>query len=70
MKGIVMKEDAKRFVEKLKRQAQENPLLTIAVAAMFVTATSKLMEANTQRTYAKAHAKEIDRRVYKSYNQK
>lgn len=58
-----MKENAKRFINNLKKQAEENPLAAIAIAAMFVTATSKLIESNTQRSYAKAHAKEIDRRV-------
>lgn len=66
MKGNVMKEDAKRFWNKLKTQAQENPLATIFIATLVVTATSKLMEANTQRTYARAHAKEIDRRIYQA----
>lgn len=63
MKGNVMKEDAKRFFNKLKAQAQENPLMTIFIGTLVVTATAKLMEANTQRTYARAHEKEIDRRV-------
>ena len=58
-----MKEDAKRFFNRLKQQAQENPLATIFIATLVVTATAKLMEANTQRSYARAHEKEIDRRV-------
>lgn len=55
-----------RFVENLKKQAQENPIVAVGVAAALLTATSKLMEANTQRTYAKAHVKEIDRRIAQS----
>ena len=61
------KDDAKRFYNNLKRQAQENPLAAVAIAAMLITATSKLMDANTQRSYAKTHAKEVDRRIAKSY---
>ena len=55
-----------RFLENLKTQAQENPILAIGVTAALLTATSKLMDANTQRAYAKAHEKEIDRRIAQS----
>jgi len=58
--------DAKRFYNSLKQKAIENPLLALAIGAAVVTATTKLVEANTQRTYAKAHAKEIDRRIAKT----
>ena len=53
----------KNFYEKLKLQAQQNPVLAVAVAVTAVTAVTKLMEANTQRTYAKTHEREINRRV-------
>lgn len=55
-----------RFIENLKAQAQENPVLAIGVAAALLTASSKLIDANTQRTYAKAHTREIDRRIAQS----
>ena len=58
-----MNANIKRFADNLKRQAQENPLLAVAIGAGAVTAVTKLIEANTQRTYAKAHVREIDRRV-------
>jgi hypothetical protein len=52
-----------RFYNNLKRQVEENPILAIAAAAALLTATSKLMDANTARTAAKTHAKEVARRV-------
>lgn len=55
-----------RYLENLKKQAEANPLVAVGVTAALLQAMSKLMEANTQRTYAKAHVKEIDRRVAQS----
>ena len=57
-KGTVMN----KFYENLKRQATENPVYAVVAAAVLITAVSKLMDANTQRSYAKTHAREIDRR--------
>lgn len=62
------KQDVKQFADKLKQQAKENPLAAVMIGAAAVTALSKLIDSNTQRTYAKAHAKEIDRRIAKSYS--
>jgi hypothetical protein len=58
-KGITMK----RFIDNLKRQAEENPVLTMFAAAAVITATTKLMQANTDRAKAQTHAKEVDRRT-------
>lgn len=52
-----------KFWNNLKAQAEANPVATLIAAAMLVTATSKLLEANTQRSYAKTHAREVDRRI-------
>jgi hypothetical protein len=57
-----------KFVQTLKRQAEENPVLVLGVAAALLTATAKLMDANTQRSYAKTHAREVDRRIHKTYS--
>lgn len=57
-----------RFVQNLKRQAEENPIVVIGVSAAFITAVSKLLDSNTKRSYAKANAQEIERRKYKTYN--
>lgn len=60
---MTVKEDAKRFYNRLKIQAQENPLAAIVIATLFITATSKLIDANTSRKNSKAWAKEVDRRA-------
>jgi hypothetical protein len=56
-----------KFVQNLKRQAEENPVVVLAISAAVITATAKLMEANTQRSYARTHAREVERRMYKTY---
>lgn len=61
------KQDVKRFADNLKRQAQENPILALGVGAAVITSVSKLIEANTQRSYARTHEKEVNRRIAKSY---
>lgn len=55
-----------RFINNLKRQAEENPIVMLGVAAAVITATSKLMDSNTARLAAKTHAKEVARRIAKS----
>lgn len=52
-----------KFVANLKAQIEANPIVAIGVAAALLTATSKLMDANTQRSYAKTHALEVNRRL-------
>lgn len=64
---MTVKEDAKRFYNKLKTQAQENPLAAIFIATLVLTATSKLMDANTSRKNSKAWNKEVDRRAAMQY---
>lgn len=64
---MTVKEDAKRFYNKLKTQAQENPIAAIVVATLVITATSKLMDANTSRKNSKAWNKEVDRRATMQY---
>jgi hypothetical protein len=55
-----------KFIENLKRAAEKNPLFAVGAGAALVTATSKLMDANTARSYARTHALEVARRVAKS----
>ncbi|MFL5661341.1 MAG: hypothetical protein ACJ8BW_08305 [Ktedonobacteraceae bacterium] len=47
-----------KFLENLKHQAEENPILALAVAAGLLTATSKLVNSA-------AWAKEVKRRDLK-----
>jgi nanoRNase/pAp phosphatase (c-di-AMP/oligoRNAs hydrolase) len=55
--------ETKRFFQNLKRQAEENPLMAIAITAGLLTATSKLMDANTARMSARTHLLEVERRI-------
>lgn len=55
----------KKYIDNLKRQAEENPLLAAGVAIAAVTAVTKLMQANTERNNSKSWAKEVDRRRMK-----
>lgn len=57
----------KKFIDNLKAQAEANPVAALFAAAAVFTATSKLLDANTARTSAKTHAREIDRRIARSY---
>lgn len=52
----------KKFVNNLKRQAEENPMLAIAVGVTAITVVTKLLAANTEHQNAKTWAKEVDRR--------
>lgn len=55
-----------KFLNNLKRSAEENPLFALGVGAAALTAISKLLNAGTERKNSKAWAKEVDRRVRKS----
>lgn len=56
----------KKFIDNLKRQAEENPLMALAIAAAVITATTKLLDANTARSYSRTHALEVNRRIANS----
>lgn len=51
-----------RFIENLKNQAEENPVLAMGVAAGLITAISQLINSTTNKKNSKAWAKEVDRR--------
>lgn len=57
-----------RFKTNLKKQVEENPVLSIGVFAAAATAVAKLIDANTERTRAKTHDREVRRREYNAYN--
>jgi hypothetical protein len=52
-----------RFLENLQRQAEENPVLALGVAAGLITAISKLVDSSTNSKNSRAWMKEVDRRV-------
>lgn len=53
------------FVGNLKRQAEENPVLALAVAAGLITAVSKLMDASGNVRNSRAWDREVARRMMK-----
>lgn len=54
------------FLENLKKQASDNPIVAVGVGAAFLQAASKFLNANSARANSKTYKKEIDRRVKKS----
>lgn len=50
------------YIDRLKVQAEENPLFALAIAAGVATAAAKLMQANTDRKNAQSWAREVERR--------
>ena len=57
----------KKFVNNLKVQAEQNPVAAVIVASIALKAVTGMMNASTERVRAQTHAKEIDRRIQKSY---
>lgn len=53
------------FLENLKRQAAENPIVALGVGAGLITAISKLIDSNTESKNAKAWQREVNRRAAK-----
>lgn len=51
-----------KFLENLRRQAEENPILALGVGAAAVTAASKLIHVAVESRNSKTWAKEVDRR--------
>lgn len=54
------------FLENLKKQAADNPIVALGAGAMFLQAASKFLNANSARQNSKTYRKEIDRRLKKS----
>jgi hypothetical protein len=55
-----------RFIDNLKHQAEENPVLAMGVAAALITAVSKLIDSSSNARNSKAWAQEVHRRTTKS----
>lgn len=53
------------FVKNLKRQAEENPLLALAVGIGLLTAGTKLLGAGVDAKNAQAWSREVARRSMK-----
>lgn len=57
-----MKFDKDKMVNNLKTKLEENPVETIAVAAMAATAAAKLLSSMTGAANSRSWKKEVDRR--------
>jgi len=53
------------FLENLKRQAEDNPIVAIGVGAALITAVSKLLSAKTEWKNAVSWDRETARRLMK-----
>ena len=52
-----------RFLENLKREAEENPVIALGVAAGVITAISQFVNASANKKNSASWRKEVDRRV-------
>ena len=66
----MQKPDYQRFKTNLKKQVEENPVISIGVFAAAATAAAKLMDANNDRRRTKTRAREIRLREDNAYTQR
>ena len=55
-----------RFIENLRRQAEENPIMTLGIGAAVLTAVGKFIDAAGHARGSHAYAKDVNRRIKKS----
>lgn len=55
----------KTFVDNLKTQSENNPLLALAIAAGLISTSSKLMNALSNSRNSRAWSQEVSRRAMK-----
>jgi hypothetical protein len=53
----------KKFIDRLKAQAEENPLLALVVGAGFLTAAGKFIDAAGHATGSRAYARQVDNKI-------
>lgn len=58
-----------QFFTNLKKQAEENPVVALGVAAAAITAGAKLLDTVTAISNSRTHKKEVNRRI-KNANKK
>lgn len=56
------------FIENLKREASDNPIMAMAVAAGLLTAASRLVDAVGRHKGSTAYAKDVERRIRAARN--
>lgn len=55
-----------RFLENLKSQAEDNPVVALGVAAGLITAISHLINSSGNSRNSRAWEKEVERRIKKT----
>lgn len=55
--------DTKNFIDNLTRQAEENPIMALGVAAALITSISKLVDASGHRKGSLAYAKQVEEKL-------
>ena len=55
-----------KFLNNLKREAEENPILALGVGAALITALSKFVDARGHAKGSQAYARDVERRIQKS----
>lgn len=60
--------DTKNFTDNLMRQAEENPLMALGVAAGLITSLSKFVEASGRRKSTLAYAKQAEAKLKAAQN--
>lgn len=56
----------KKFIEKLKQQAEDNPLLALGIGAAVLTAAGKFIDAAGHYSGSRAYARQTDHRIRNS----
>jgi hypothetical protein len=56
----------KRFWEKLKLQAEENPIVALGIGAAILTAVGKFIDAAGHYRGSNAYARDVNRRIKKT----
>lgn len=57
-------------LDTLKREAEANPLMALAVAAGLITSIAKLMDASSASKGRRAYAKQVELRAQKAKKEK
>ena len=54
------------FLNNLKREAEQNPILALGFGAALLTAMSKFIDAQGHAKGSRAYARDVERRIRKS----
>lgn len=52
-----------KFLENLKREAEENPVLAMVVSTALLTAVSKLIKAHGEAAGSRAYARQVNWKI-------